>query len=273
VREREHQPSPPPPDVEHRSWDTAAIANTFGVQAEARLDPLHGKGARLRIGEPPAFDLELFPTSQIVRLSASGLSLSLAQEQGPRLVPHGVIFEAAARTLLIAPSGEMLLRISPPKPVQPPAEPLINAKQSMTQEAAADGLQDDLAAPDGGPGPASPTTQPEGKETQQERISVFGRLATPVRFRTLRNERLVGEFVLAERIDEEQTTFHKVTAFDNAAKKRQLATTLKSLVDAGEIGKGQPASVVGYLHQVERKKQGGGTRTEEQIYAVSIKPR
>jgi len=273
VSERDRPQSPPPSEQKRHSWDTAAIANTLSVPAEARLDPLHGKGARLSIGEPPALELELFPAAQIIRLSTPDLSLNLVQEQTPILAADGVIFDAPQRSLVIAPSGDALLRIRRAKPVQTPSAPVDHAEESMTQDGAADGLLDDLAALDEGSGPTSPAPRQEGKETQQERIKVFGRLATNVRFKTLRNERLVGEFVLAERIDEEQTKFHKVAAFDNPEKKRQLATELKALVDAGEIAKDQAATVVGYRHQVERNTQGGGKRLEEQLFAVAIKPR
>jgi len=116
-------------------------------------------------------------------------------------------------------------------------------------------------------------TKPDGNAEKQERVKVFGRLATEVRFKTRPNGRLIGEFVLAERIDEEQTSFHKVAAFDNPQTKRLIASKLKEHVDAGEIGKGKPATVVGYRHATERTKRDGTTTTEEQIYAVAISPR
>ena len=185
MRERGPQSSPPPPEPERRSWDAATIAGELGVPAEPRLDPLHGKGTRFQVGESPAIDLELFPAAHIVRLSAPDFSVNLVQETAPRLAPHGVIFEASKRALLIAPSGETLLRIGRPKPAETAAAPAEGAKEPMTRDVGDEGLLDDLAAAES----ASRGGVETAKETQarEPRVRLAGRLGTEIRYRTTRN--------------------------------------------------------------------------------------
>lgn len=69
----------------------------------------------------------------------------------------------------------------------------------------------------------------ETREDKQERITLFGRLATPVRFKIRQNSRLIREFVLAERITEEQMAFHRVAVFAIPWTNRLLASKLASL--------------------------------------------
>jgi len=260
VRERES--SPPPPGVERRSWDAVAIAGELGVHAEPRLDPLHGKGVRLRLGESPILDLELFPTAQMVRLSAPDISLSFVQETAPRLAPEGVIFEAPERTLSIAPTGETRLRIGPPKPAEWSAAPVERAEGAMAQETPVEGLLDDPAAREDGCRPV--IAMPKETEKREARVRLAGQLGADVRYRTTRDGKLIASFPLAVTQDDGTVRWQDVLLFgDRAAKLR-----------AGDAPKrGQCTEVVGYLHQKEVTSKDGATRLVEEIYGVVVKPR
>lgn len=274
MTERRPDRSPPPPDHDPRAWDARAIADILGAEAEVRLDAAHGVGTRLRLGDPPVIDLDLFPATRAVRLTAGDLTLSLLQREPPTLAPEGVVFQAPHRSLSVAPTGAATLLFDPaPQAAESLQTAPVAPERPDAPEPTAGPLPADSAAPQTVPGPASPATRTEGKEDKQARVTVYGRLATDVRFKTHAAGRLIGEFVLAERIDEEQTRWHKVAAFDNPRTERFVASKLKQLVDAGELARGKSASVVGYVHLTERKKRDGTKATEEQIYAVAIKAR
>lgn len=169
MSERTPQPSPPPREKEEqRSWAAATIAATLGAQAEPRFASVHGQGARLRLGKPAGFDLEvlpghgarvrpseaatleleLFPAIQMVRLSTLDLSLNLVQQTPPRVAAAGGLFDAPNRALLIRPTGEALLRIGRPNPVERPVAPARSAEAPITQDMGREGLSDDLTAPE-----------------------------------------------------------------------------------------------------------------------------
>ncbi len=256
------RPNPTPLPAEGaNSWDAAAIADTLDARAEPHLDPLHGRGSRLQIGLPADLNLELFPTSQIVRLRTPKLSLSLVQEQEPRFAPRGVIFEAPQRVLSISSAGDVLLRLDRPPVRETPSEPLDSAEESMTREREEAGLLDDSTAPDG---PfQSPMTERQMKE-HATRIQLAGRLGTNVRFRTTAKGTTIASFALAIREDDGSTRWQDVLMFAERAENLR----------AGEAPtKGQYCEVVGYPHQREVKGKDGTIRIVEEIYAVVVKPR
>jgi Single-strand binding protein family len=270
-------------------WDPGAIGEALDISPDSQTFPLpsptasaEDTGLGLVFGDPPRAVLELYPSQRRLQLRVPGLRLELDGIDPPTIGPEGVVFERTSPThalwLSLGRSGELALHSTPVTPV-------IAEGPSTAPDAA-----DDANRPFGGSDPerpvaghptareegsdvALPATEADGKEERQERVKVFGRLATDVRFKARPNGRLIGEFVLTERLDEEHTRWHKVAAFDNPQAERFVASKLRQLVDAGELGKGRPASVVGYVHRTERQKRDGTTTTEEQIYAVAISPR
>jgi hypothetical protein len=290
VTERRRVPPPSPAEPGATSWDQMAICDALVSSLDAKIHALpsptpnedDGTGVGAILGDPPRALLELYPSQQRVSLRIPGVRLELEGVGPPAINPEGVIFErnSPSHTLSLALSrrGELELLSTPVSQMTTEGPQIVTA--------APDGTERPIPGPDpettstahsGAPDEASnamsPTRRREDKEAHQERVRIYGRLATDVRFKTHAAGRLIGEFVLAERVDEEQTKFHKVAAFDNPETERFVASKLKQLVEAGELGRGRPASVVGYRHESERKKRDGTTTTEEQIYAVTIAPR
>jgi single-stranded DNA-binding protein len=109
--------------------------------------------------------------------------------------------------------------------------------------------------------PPSSDTAASGTEVEkQERVTIRGRVGKAPRFRTTQKGRLVAQFQLAERDENDQTTWHNIVASDQRAEKVQ--TDVKS---------GMPLEVIGYVHEEERQKQDGSQRMDRKVYAVVVK--
>jgi hypothetical protein len=107
-----------------------------------------------------------------------------------------------------------------------------------------------------GPPPSSPE--------KGERVRLVGRLGKDPLFRITTNQKLVGQFPLAVRLDEETVKWETIVAHgDRAAKLR----------DERNLAKGQAVEVIGYRHVKRRKDKAGNERTVEEIYAVAVIPR
>ena len=249
-------------------WDLPGITTALSARAELCHDEHGISGLSLRVGQPPIADLELFPTTRSARFTTDVLTLTLHSLESPAASGTGVIFEARDHVLAVTPNGAATLVFRPrPEGTVSPQTAHMGLEGGERPPRLPAPLLEDFSASQ------TLSAEAETTETPQERVQVFGRLATNVRFKSHATGRLVGEFVLAERLEEEQTAFHKVAAFDNPKTKRRLASKLKELVEAGEIGKGQPVTVVGYRHLHERRKRDGTTTVIEEIYAVSISAR
>jgi hypothetical protein len=270
-------------------WDSGAIGEALDISQDSQSFPLPSPttdaqeaGLGLVIGDPPRAVVELYPAQRRLHLRMPGLRLELDGIDSPTIGPEGVVFARSSPShalwLSLGRGGELALHSTPVTPVIAEGPQIVSdafgdANRPIGGPDPERPVAGHLTAPEEVSDAPSSATREDGREERQERIKVFGRLATEVRFKTRQNGRLIGEIVLAERLDEEHTRWHKVAAFDNPETKRLLASKLKERVDAGELSKGKPATVVGYRHETERKKRDGTTTTEEQIYAVAISPR
>jgi hypothetical protein len=95
--------------------------------------------------------------------------------------------------------------------------------------------------------------------TEQERVSLSGRVGADPTFRTTPKGTLVARFSLAVHLQENQTQWQQIVAFNQRAER--LKESLK---------KGQSVQVIGYQHSREAPTRDGGTRTISEIYAVTI---
>jgi len=126
---------------------------------------------------------------------------------------EGVVFERTSPThtlwLSLDRRGEFTLHrttVTPTTDEGPHIAPAIreDANQAISGLAAETAVSGHTDAPEE-VAATCPTTTPGGAKEHQERVSVFGRLATEVRFKTRPNGRFIAEFVLAEWLDEDQT--------------------------------------------------------------------
>ena len=263
----EHQqpPSPESDPLPH-TWESDAIAEVLGSTAEPRVDHLHGQGVRFRLGEPPDTELELFPTTQTVRLTGEDLQLSLFRQEAPKLAPHAVIFELRdqpeRRWLSVSPIGATTLFYNPDIPERPetPQDAATTEKRPITPYPEEAPLLDDATVPQEASPPPSP--QAAERQEQQERVQLAGRLGTDVRYRTTKSGKLIAKFPLAIKEDDGTTTWKDVLLFGERAGR---------LREGNAPTKGQFVEVVGYAHEREVKGKDGTTRTVSDIYAVVVK--
>jgi single-stranded DNA-binding protein len=116
-------------------------------------------------------------------------------------------------------------------------------------------------------GERAASQQHTATETEQERISLTGRLGRDPSFRTTKTGSLVGKFPLAVHREDGDTTWHTVLAFGPRAEQLQKRVT------AGELTQGREVDVVGYLHVNERPGKDGTPRKVQEVYAVAVKKR
>jgi hypothetical protein len=263
LTEQRPVPSPASPDGHDRLWDPQAIAEVLDRAAEPRLDQLYGNGIRFRLGNSPATELDLFPTSGIVRLSTPDLTLSLHHLEAPTLASEGVIFEASHHFLSVSPDGSAALHLtSPAKATEsssafdhPTSEP--NPPTYTTTASSGDPTA--LQEPS-----RSPSSTPQAEREQQEWVTLAGQLGTDVRYRTTRNGTLIASFPLAIRQEDGSTTWRKVKIFGERAAKLQAGSA---------PARGQYTEITGYFHRRDVANKDGTVRTVEEIYAVVVKPR
>jgi len=78
------------------------------------------------------------------------------------------------------------------------------------------------------------------------------------------SKKLVGQFPLAVRIDEEHVKWETIIAHGERAEKVRDQLHLK---------KGQSVEVIGYRHQQKRKDRQGKEKLVDEIYIVAVIPR
>jgi hypothetical protein len=125
-------------------------------------------------------------------------------------------------------------------------------------------------ATDGPDGSMPTTTEPqgngaarggtEGERDEHPRVTLSGRVGAKPAFRTTRGDTVVCSFPLAVHDDDGTTTWHKVVAFNDRARKLQESLT-----------KGQEIEVVGYLHLRDGKDKAGNPKQIEEIWAAVVK--
>ncbi len=249
-----------------RSWDASTIADALAVPAESRVDQVHGEGTRYCLGQPPTTELEIFPATGAVRVTAPNLALYLLHQEPPLLSPSTVVFTAKAnpecQRLVVSADGFMSLVFQPhssghERVALPPVVPEHPIPQTDTSQP----RSDDPTPPQGGSEMA--ITTPEDQATR-ERVHLAGRLGTDIRFRTTRNGALVASFPLAIKQDDGSTQWRDVLVFNARAEKLRASEPLQ---------KGQSCEIVGYRHQKEVMGKDGTSRTIEEVYAVVVKPR
>lgn len=253
-------------------WDTAAIAAALRATPEPRLDELRGPGVRLRLGTPPATDLDLFPARLELRLASADLSINLSPQRAPVLAHEAVVFESPTSVLSVNRSGALTLVFTPAldtTELDATVAPLVPPTTTEGPDVPPDprtGVAVDLVTPPEVLPTLPPTTDDvrpnDGAPEKEPRVRLTGRLGTDVRYRETRNGKLVGSFPVAVTQDDASVRWHSVKVFgDRAAKLRDSGLT-----------RGQLADVVGYLHRREVEGK-DGVRVEEEVYAVVVKPR
>jgi Single-strand binding protein family len=251
----------PSPSAEHQSSDP--IATALGVSGEDRVDIQAGRGRGYGLVNEegsPLLSLETFEPD-VVRLATPAVRIETRSFGSPTIAPEGVVWAKDASFLSLSKQGELTLHLAPSLPKRPetPKEAPGNEKGRLDQEARisvfardSGGSQDHFRE--------SAPAQPE----KEERVALFGRLGRDPLFRVTANEKLIGQFPLAVRLDEETVKWETVIAHGPRAEK---------LRDQLKLKKGQSVEVIGYRHEQKRKDRQGNERVVEEIYVVAVIPR
>lgn len=242
--------------------------------------------------------LEVYPRTGVTRLTAQGVRVELFGSAVTDVSPGGLEFSRTQpgqdASLTVVPGGGIVFTLvaggerRPPIQTEPhttppsPTSPRLSGPETAQEREDFDtGLRSSPPtedAPSTSPAarePALPspsderTTSPQqsAAETEQERISLTGRLGRDPAFRTTKTGSLVGRFPLAVHREDGNTTWHTVLAFGSRAE--QLQRRLAS----GELTQGREVDVVGYLHVNERPGKDGKPRKVQEVYAVAVKKR
>jgi hypothetical protein len=266
----------PTPETPAAAWDAEAIAAALASQPEATVDAVLGPGLRFRLGAVQPVELDLFPHRGVVRLTGGDLQLALfRQEAGPQLAPDGLVFplpsQPEGRFLAVSPAGEVMLFLAPqsppddyPEAATTPHEPALHRGEAIISVQLAPEMPlsaDPVAAEEASQYPLPPTDVTKDEEQPRIRLTAV-RLGTDIRFKTLKDGRLVAEFPVAERQDgQEQPTWHNVAVFGERAAKLRADETLK---------KGSAVDVVGYVHTTRYTGRDGTPKTKREIYATAV---
>lgn len=244
------------------NWDLDALAQKLRARREEIQHVAHGEGVRLRLGQPPGpVSVEIFPGPSIARLRGPDLKVDLFHVSPPELGPETVIFRSQRddETLwaTVTALGEATLFLAPNAAVD---HRFAEKHQSATIEPDTGDSSTDF---DEG---ASASQTASGKAAEPEghpRITVYGRVGAGPTFRTTVKGAFVGRFPLAERNEDQTTTWRNVLAFGDRA----------LILQAGGVAKGQQVEVVGYLHTRQARTRSGPSKLVEEIYAVAIRAR
>lgn len=251
-------------------WDLTAIGDVLPGPVEPVPDPIAGTGLRLRLGPLPSTEVDLFPTTGVVRIATPDVHIALVRQDPPAIEPAGIVFARTSKVgtsrLVIAPDGAVTLSLTPTAPTTPvvsapetPADAALSAERPLPPLSTAEPVSGDPgAAATPSREPSDPASTPE----TQPRVTLRGRLGAAPRFRTTRTDRLIGRFPLAVHDTEaDATTWHTVVAFgDRAAHLQTDALRTGELID-----------VIGYAHERTFTDRDGRERKEVELFAAVIK--
>jgi hypothetical protein len=246
-------------------WDVGAMSHALNDQPQERIDGAFGSGTRFRLGPGRAVELDIFPATGVVRVTAPDMQLALFdQAEPPTVASTSIVFtrsEPAHRSLAITNEGTITLVATPPpiETAKTAANDAETPKRPTGHPATEAGRTDDPAVPESMLQDPLPSDQRGG----QPRVAFSGRLGRDPRCRTTPREIRVCTFPVAEKHEATETpTWLTVVAFRALAEK--VEATLK---------KGMFVDGIGYQHERERKGRDGAARRDSELYAVVVTPR
>lgn len=213
------------------NWNMHAIDAVIGSTGEHTSDAALGDGTRHRMGTG---SLEVYPGSASLRIAMENARIELFRLRPPEIEGQTVVFESFLAKkmvrLSLAAHGEVLLEVVPPLAV----------------------VKGDLTTDD---------RQDVAGSSEQERVSLVGRIGATPSFRTTQKGIVVARFPLAVH-DDDDTVWHTIVAFGDRAEK------IRSTVHKGDM-----VQVVGYVHEREHRPRNGEPRLLKEIYAARVAPR
>lgn len=246
------------------SKPTDPVTEGLGVPGEERRDMQAGPGRGYGIqGEDgmPLLYLETYSPG-ILRVTTPSARLELTGLSQPVVAAEGVVWEQGDSFVSVSRAGELTLHLSPMstnREVEQAAPEAVSSAEGPLPQVEPVPVFTADSVPSQEPSVDTPV-QPE----KEERVKLFGRLGTDPTFRTTRNNKLIGQFPLAVRLDEETVKWEKIVAIGPRAEK--LRNELK-------LSRGRAVEVIGYRHKEMRKDRKGNERDVEEIYVVAIIPR
>jgi hypothetical protein len=227
VSEREHSAPVPGKDTQEQ-WDSTPLANVLNTEGSSAHDIAFGDGYSLHLGEPPTFELAIFPETQTVRVTTANTRIELFRQQPPAVTDEGVVFsnerENQALHLTLSPRGDVLLAITSVTCQQPTERPITAATDTESINEPLQGetaLSDDSRMSPEHPETALPSSQQQEDKEKDTRLALSGRVGRAPHMRTTSNGRVVATFPLAVHHEDNTTSWHSIVAFDAKALKLQ----------------------------------------------------
>ncbi|MBE0610051.1 MAG: single-stranded DNA-binding protein [Dehalococcoidia bacterium] len=273
------------------SWNVEPIARFLDAAPEGASDIAFGEGVRFVLGaatDPTS--IELFADVSTVRITTPDAQVTLRRVEPPELRGEQLVLEQKPNDqpgvrAAVNAAGEVTLSHSLDEgSVEAAAGEITNSGGTAERggreavlEQAVKGLVDALercggdepSCPNCGPARefaaeilASETKSTSPTESEQERLTIAGRVGAVPSFRTTSNGVVLARFPIAILGDDDKTTWETVVAFGKRAEALR-----------GAIQKGQRIEVVGYAHEREFQARGGSLKKVREIYAAAITPR
>jgi hypothetical protein len=251
----------PPPSTEHDANDP--IVTALSAPGEDRVDTQAGRGRGYRLtnqdGSPLLF-LETFGP-RLVRITTPKARIEITDLGSPVITAEDVAWEQDDSSLSITRNGSIAVRVTGQRSMG--ADGSEKALPAVTE-----GMRQDDAVPLFSRDSAAQESTSQDRSVphpeRQQRVRLFGRLGKDPLFRVTATKKLVGQFPLAVRLDEETVRWEKIVAHGPRAEK---------LRDELRLAKGQTVEVIGYRHTQTRKDRTGQDRIVEEIYVVAVIPR
>ncbi len=277
-------------DPSARQWDVETVGQFLGASPEKTGDIAFGDGLRFQVsGAPVPTSVELFAGASVARITTPDTQLTPRQIEPPTVQTGHIVFERAPDGAVrhraeLTEGGEVSFggahsersRSSNDEPTEADSRSDRRLREANLERAVrmlTDALEgcagDDPSCPHCGPARAFAAEvlerQPETgipAVTEQERLTVTGRLGAAPSFRVTRNGVPIARFPVAVRGEDGATSWETVVVFGEKAARLR-----------GTLERGQAVEVVGYLHDREIPKRDGTFKTVHEIYAAVVRTR
>ena len=211
-------------------------------------DIANGPGLSVEVGSGQA---QIFPAARVVRAELAGVRARISALTQVAVENETIVANAQTDSFVTTLRlGAQNLDLSVSK-MERPALTLVPA---VAEQEVFESKKDISGEPEAGNTPV--------EASEQERITLTGRIGYKPRFRETAGGTLVGQFALGVHDRPGETTWHSIVAFGPRAEK---------LRESG-LARGDEVSVIGYPHERQRTNpKTREARTVVEVYAAVVK--
>jgi len=174
-----------------------------------------------------------------------------------------VTSESGDLRALFLKDGHIAIEVFPSLPAQPLERPLMAENRSDEEISALPDSPRPGASDDATRASQQPVETPQTSEQKekQPRVKFTGRLGAAPHFEQSQKSGLIARFHVAENIEEDQVTWHRVYSTGERAQRIQDA----------QLDKGTKVKVDGYRQTRDIKRKDGTMEKQEVVFAVHVK--